>query len=275
MLCLLVGCSQEYMAERMCWYANKLYSQIVNNPKKASEQKIRITIDAFQEILETYPDWKDASQLQFAIAHIYFVTGKYPEARREFKKLQEKYSEQIGMCLQAEVYIGWSYERENNWDKALEYYQRVITDYPVSYPALKLLLYIAEYYEVSGNEDKAKEIYSQAIAHYKRIIRNYPRTQLEMVAWEFILTVYKKQRKYIQVLNALESLVAMHPESNRAAVAMYEIATLYQNVLKKPEEAFRYYKRFIKEYPEHELVKAAKTQMNSLALVIPKLKDLE
>lgn len=71
-LFILSGCSKEYLAERMYWYANKLYAQIIKNPDKTSKYETKMTIGAFQDILRVYPEWETASQLQFNIANIYF-----------------------------------------------------------------------------------------------------------------------------------------------------------------------------------------------------------
>ncbi|MDI6781757.1 MAG: tetratricopeptide repeat protein [bacterium] len=270
-LLLLVGCSKEYMAERMCWYANKLYAQIIKNPDKSSEYEVKMTIGAFQDILRIYPEWDNASQLQFNIANIYFLKKKYPQARKEFKNLQDKYPEQINMCLQAQMSIGRTYEMEKKWDKALVCYQKIITDYPVSYPTLQLLCYIADYYDAYKQDDKAQEAYVQAINHYERLIKDYTGTQVEATAWEFILDIYKKQKQYDKTVETLQRIINAHPESNRAAVALYEMAAMYLDVLKKPEEAFGYYKSFVVKYPEHKLVQSANTKMESIAMSFPQL----
>ncbi|MEK7273831.1 MAG: tetratricopeptide repeat protein [Candidatus Desantisbacteria bacterium] len=271
-LLLLVGCSKEYMAERMCWYANKLYAQIIKNPDKVSKYEVKMTISAFQDILRIYPEWDNASQLQFNIANIYLLKKKYPQARKEFKNLQDKYPEQINMCLQAQIFIGRTYEMEKKWDKALVCYQKVILDYPVSYPALQLLCYVADHYDACKQDDKAQEAYAQAINHYERLINDYTGTQIEATAWEFILDIYKKQKQYDKTLETWQRIIDAHPESNRAAVALYEIAVMYQDVLKKPTEAFGYYKSFVAKYPEHKLVQSANTKMESIAMSFPELK---
>jgi len=270
-LLILSGCSKEYLAERMYWYANKLYAEIIKNPDKASEIKTKMTIGAFQDILRAYPEWDNASQLQFNIANIYFLKKKYPQARKEFRKLQDTYPEQINMCLQSQIAIGRTYEMEKKWNKALACYQKIITDYPVSYPAMQLLRYIGDYYDAYKQDDKAQEAYAQAINHYERLIKDYVGTQVEATAWEFIMDIYKKQKQYDKTLETLQRIIDAHPESNRAAVALYEIATMYSDALKKPEQAFGYYKSFVTKYPEHKLVKSAKTKMESIALSFPML----
>ncbi|MFH1963513.1 MAG: tetratricopeptide repeat protein [bacterium] len=270
-LLLLVGCSKEYMAERMYWYANKLYAQIIKNPDKSSEYEIKMTIGAFRDILRIYPEWDVASQLQFNIANIYFLKKKYPQARKEFRKLQDTYPEQINMCLQSQISVGRTYEMEKKWDMALVCYQKIITDYPVSYSAMQLLRYIGDYYYACKQDDKAQEAYAQAINHYERLIKDYAGTQVEATAWEFILDIYKQQKQYDKTMETLQRLIDAHSESNRAATALYEIATMYLDVLKKPEDAFGYYKKFVTKYPEHKLVKAANTKMESIAMSFPEL----
>ncbi|MEK7813625.1 MAG: tetratricopeptide repeat protein, partial [Candidatus Desantisbacteria bacterium] len=203
--------------------------------------------------------------------NIYFLKKKYPQARKEFKNLQDKYPEQINMCLQAQISIGRTYEMEKKWDKALVCYQRIITDYPVSYPAVQLLRYIADYYDAYKQDNKAQEAYAQAINHYERLIKDYAGTQVEATAWEFILDIYKKQKQYDKTLETWQRMIDAHPESKRAAVALYEIAVMYQDVLKKPEVAFGYYKSFVAKYPEHKLVQSANTKMESIAMSFPEL----
>lgn len=270
-LLILSGCSKEYMAERMYWYANKLYAQLIKNPDKASEYETKMTIGAFKDILRIYPEWETASQLQFNIANIYFLKKKYPQARKEFKKLQNIYPEQINMCLQAQISIGRTYEAEKKWDKALIYYQQIITDYPVSYPAMQLLQYIGDYYDAYRQDDKAQEAYAQAINHYEKLIKNYTGTQVELIAWEFIMDIYKKQKQYDKTIETLQRIIDAHPESNRAAVALYEIAAMYSDALKKPEKAFEYYKSFVTKHPEHKLAKPAKIKMESITMSFPSL----
>ncbi len=66
-------------------------------------------------------------------AKVYFSQGKYEESLREYQKLLEKKPE-IGDRLLFEMAIVYAHplNKEKNYSKALECYQKIITDYPES-----------------------------------------------------------------------------------------------------------------------------------------------
>lgn len=61
-------------------------------------------------------------------------------------------------------------------------------------------------------------------------------------------SIYRKQRKYDQVIMAYDTIIANYPEEIRADNSIFELAELYEKVLDKPEKAKMLYEKLFLEY---------------------------
>ncbi len=117
----------------------------------------------FKDIVEDYPMSKGANLAHFYIGTIYMKQGKFKEAIAELNKFSAS-----DLIMQGRAYclIGDAYMELNNWNDAINYYQKA-----VSYKANKhftpvYLMKLALAYEKANKN-------SEAIAAYDKIITLY------------------------------------------------------------------------------------------------------
>lgn len=271
---LLSGCSQDYLAERLAYQANKLYTQIAQSSTKPDSSRFKEAVAAQKRILRQYPNWSGCAQAQMAIGHLYFLEGKYPQARIELAKVSQNYPHLPDLCLQAKFYYGLSYEYQGDWAQALKIYQHLEEVYPYSYVALQIPIHIAQYYEAHQQITEAGKYYEQAIDKYKGIIRQRMHPQLVVAAEDLLTSVYENQKKPYQLIEILEGVIKREPGSLKAANALYKLAGLYET-LHQPQRALNEYSRFVQQYPEHEFASIARNKIEALKLTLQGAKIVE
>ena len=115
----------------------------------------------YEEALEVVHKAQELNPLPWfsygqAIA-LYLRLGKYEEARAQFKKAMEMNPE----SMYAKYHLARIEYLSGNYDKALEFWQAVLKDYP-EYERTSLLR-IAYIHALSGNKDKAEKILQEQI----------------------------------------------------------------------------------------------------------------
>lgn len=267
---LLTSCTQEYKLERMYYFANKKYRQILQNPSQANPKQIDATIAEFYEIINTDPNWPGIGQIKCTIAHLYFLKKDYNKAREKFREIISEFPFERGLCLQAEFFIGMSYYQENKWEKALPVFEKIIRDYPLTRTTMDLFHFIAEHYEKHKERHLADKVLRDAIAKYEKIINEYPYDRRVVIIIEdFIISTYEKLNDWEGLMNMLQKMATKYHNTERGAQSLYRLAKSYES-RKKIKEAIKFYNQFIKEYPEHKFVSIAKEKISSLELFLPR-----
>lgn len=159
--------------------------------KLALFPSVDTAIEIYQKVVENFPygDLADDAQLRIGIA--YQKKKKYPEAIEAYKKLLKEYKGsplrdeakfRMGVCAYKQS-KGASYDHAAT-DKALEYFNEFLREYPGSKRVDQVQSFISElnsrkarglfqvaaYYDKIGN-DAAAEVY------YLQIIKTYPDSQ--------------------------------------------------------------------------------------------------
>jgi len=266
---LLTGCRQEYRLERMYYYANKDYMEILKNPFQTNKDQIDDVIAEFDRIININPEWDGIGNVRYAIAHLYFLKRDFGKAKAKFKKIISDFPYQIGMCIQAKFFIGVCYEQEGKWDKALATFEKIMKDYPLAQLSIELPHYIAQYYQRHKKYHQAEDILRNAITNYESMISTYPyERKLIIVLEDVILHTYKELDDWDGVINTLQKIAIKYHKTDRGAEALYRLAKTYESK-NKIEKAIELYKQFIKDYPKHKFANIAKTKIPSLQLTLP------
>lgn len=84
----------------------------------------------------------------------------------------------------------------------------------------------------------------------------------------------QREGKYEDAIASYKSLVSSYPKSTYAPQAQFMVGFIYANELKKIDEAKTAYEKFIKDFPEHEMVKDARWEIEHLGQDIQDIEDL-
>jgi tetratricopeptide (TPR) repeat protein len=69
---------------------------------------------------------------------------------------------------------------------------------------------------------------------------------------------------YSFAIRKFQDLIGLYPNDPRAAESMFLCAFIYDTYLQNYDDAGRYYKMFLKKYPNHQLAKDAKISLDNL-----------
>lgn len=225
----------------------------------------------------------ETSLKQWEHAKSIYDSGDYETALREFKKVVEHFptSEE---APEAQFMIGKCYEQQGLLYEACKSYQEVVDNYP-STKRLKEIVEIQEkiadqfYNRASEGQSiavKTKEFFTEtswdkAANIYKMVINNYPYyANADRVQYR-IGECYLKTGKYEIARAEFAKVASNYPDSPLADDAEYQIgicwvkeseATPYNEEI--IANAIKSFRKFVERYPESELIKSAKEELERL-----------
>ena len=84
----------------------------------------------------------------------------------------------------------------------------------------------------------------------------------------------QKEGKYQESINAYQKLISVYPESKFAPQSQFMIGFIYANEFKDLDKAKDAYEKFLEKYPDHEMAKDAKWELDHLGKDINDIEDL-
>jgi outer membrane protein assembly factor BamD (BamD/ComL family) len=85
---------------------------------------------------------------------------------------------------------------------------------------------------------------------------------------------YQEQSNFAAAIDSYHEIVKRFPHSPQAPQCQFMIGYLYANHLKNLDLAKEAYSTFIKDYPEHELVKDAQWELDHLGKDVNEIEEL-
>ena len=85
---------------------------------------------------------------------------------------------------------------------------------------------------------------------------------------------YQEQSNFAAAIGSYQEIVQRYPRSAEAPQCQFMIGYLYANHLKNMEQARQAYQTFIRNYPEHELVKDAQWELDHLGKDVNEIEEL-
>jgi len=129
---------------------------------------------------EPHSNNEAVAKAKYWIGCNYYANREHKQAIDEFESLIKQYPDAWFACAMAQFEIGQVYlYRVYDYQKALEAYNKVITEYPICEVTPQAQRMIAYTYLQSGDHETAK-------TEYEKLIRNYPNNKLETAKayWE-------------------------------------------------------------------------------------------
>lgn len=242
------GAANTYGIERRFWKAKALSQKIVVNADSTPPALFEKSRKRFEEIIKEYPDHHTLiKESNLSIAGLLIYEKKYQEVRNFLNKVREEYPKDKSFGARSQFLLGFSYEREGNWEGALKEYRVLRDRYPESQVGLEIPLYIARH-DLKTDTKKGSESYEAAAGYYHQLIRDNPKTPLQFLAFHYLLGGYEEQKKWDEALKVLQDLVMTYPKMSRNYVLRIDA---YGLRLKQPEKAIAIYESLIQSYPDH------------------------
>jgi len=220
---------------------------------------------------------KDTPKEQLLYAMDFFEAKDYKKALTEFEKII-KYYKHSESASEAQYYIGRCYENLAKPHKAFESYQKVIENYPFTSRVDEIILRQFEIGERLYRGEKMKFLGvglkafpEQIIEIYKKVVSNAPYSSYAPTAQFRIGELYKRLEFYEEARDAFSKIVEDYPDSEVAAEAKFQVALCSSAASSKSGydqrltgKAVEEFEEFAREYPDSELVKKAREEMDQL-----------
>ena len=84
----------------------------------------------------------------------------------------------------------------------------------------------------------------------------------------------QEDSKFPAAIEAYQEIVRLYPKSPQAPQCQFMVGYLYANHMKNMDEAKLAYQTFIRNYPEHELVKDAQWELDHLGKDVNEIEEL-
>jgi tetratricopeptide (TPR) repeat protein len=209
----------------------------------------RDAISLYQDILENDTDSVFVPSVLGKLARIAIATKEYDQAHEFIQQLKKGFPRSPDIQLQAQLLLANSYEDEGEWNRALQEYQFLLTQFPDSPEALNVLVYLPSYCAKMNQPELEETWAGKAEERLKEVTREYAGRSFGLMGAAHLASFYVMQKRFGDALEQLQQLRTQYPKSAQATDALLKIGQLYQNELKEPQKALETYKEFVKLYP--------------------------
>jgi TolA-binding protein len=209
-------------------------------------------IDQYNAYMKKYPEDEKSNEVQELLQMAYYKQGK---KEGDMKGLvtafpQSKFTADIYWELGAEAY------NRKDYDRALDYFERLILDFPNSSQAMQAFYYKADSNFLKGN-------YTAAVNTFKNFIANYPQDALSMDSRFKLAVSYFSLKDYGQAGIAFNDFQEAHPSDPKARDAALNIPVCYTKA-NRPFQAIDAYNAFLRRYPNDEKTSYVQMQIGQL-----------
>jgi len=245
----LAGCSQEYMAEREFYKAQKVLESIkLTEGDKALDK----AIDAFSQIVEKYPSSRKALESLNLIANMRIRQKQFDKAREALKTVIQNFSSGQEEVVDARYRMARIYEQEGNWDAAEKMYWDLIQYHPMHRRGLYTPIHLLNRYKRIKDEKAFQATYVRVLDHFESLMKQIGPIESLATVKNYLGTVYMLNDEWRRAIDEWRSIVEQFPQSPFAPLALLsagELAWKRQNY----GDAEKYYYEFFDKYATHRL----------------------
>ncbi|MDD5565774.1 MAG: tetratricopeptide repeat protein [Candidatus Omnitrophica bacterium] len=265
-LIFITGCADDqYAIERRYWFLKKQAEKIFNNPEASPPRELETIVANHYSFIKKYPNNVLSLRANFDIASLYAVKKEFEKARAHLNSMRAQYSANLSINADITTAIGSTYEIEEKWPQALEQYNKVIKEYPLTPTGFSIPVYIAKYYERTYQPDRAIATYHQAIGHYKGLIDKHPGTPVALNAGLMIADCYGSLADWSNAAKTLEGILKDYKDKVNLDALMMNTALLYLGQLKDEFRAKELLHTLVNDYPKSRYSGTAKAILKKLS----------
>lgn len=265
----LLDLKGDYVVEQMIWRANKKLADASQTPEAIPGKVYEQIADQYRKVIKNFPNSKLTPLSHILLGRVYLTKKDYDVARQKFQEAIKKYPKNLDVCAEGLAQIGSSYEQQGQWPKALESYERIKKQCPLTEIGLNVPIYIARYYELKKDSVDARKAYDDAVVYYTRLANEHPGTGIEFRCLGLLANCYMAQKRWSDVIAVMGESLSKYPNPATAVPLVKAMNTIAVVQLKNGDAVTEIYKNFIEKYPKHPLNKTLEGMIKAFA----KLKD--
>ncbi len=206
----------------------------------------------YTDFLNRYPDDPQVPQVLQLLQTCYYRAQKTPD---EIEKLTQN---QAKSPILADIYWeeGAKHYNGKDYDKAREYFQKILFEFPSSSLAPQAAFYRAESLYL-------QEKFAEAVPAYENFVRYYPEDPQKSLALFHLAVSLFNQKDYEKSAKAFQDFAEGFPDDPLAKTARLNVALCHAKA-QDVEKAVAAYQNYIDRYPDSEDVGATYLQMGQL-----------
>jgi soluble lytic murein transglycosylase len=166
--------------------------------------------------------------------------GNYSNAITVLKSLTNKAQDPYTKT-QNQYFIATCYRKQNDWEKAISFYQLVAKEKSSRFADISLFRMAKHHQEIKD--------YKSAIAEYSEILNDHPNSICAIESLYQLAECYYNSKLYDNAIENYNKFTEKYPETSRSRLAEYRVGYVYQESQKFPE-AYSQYQKVIRKYTE-------------------------
>ncbi len=216
---------------------------------------------AIDSLIADFNDHPDLPEVVFVVGEQYYNDGfrrenegratgtenHFIKAITVWERIITELPPNATYTLRAYIYAAACYRRLGKYEKAIEYYQKVVDSWPEHEYADYAQYFIGEYYEKSGNDDgplsqeQANLLAEQA---YKAVHEKYPGSTTAPIALLRLGRLHFRAAQWAEAASYFEQFLDAYPDHENVPRALYRLGSVYEK-LGQVELAIQAYERFM------------------------------
>lgn len=262
-LLLLVGCSQNYQAERESWKAEQLLSGVTKTMVQEHPEVLDPSIAAFKKVYEQFPGTGKAVESLFVISNLYLRQKKFEDAIHTLEKVIQNYSDARDRAPEARYGMAGIYEATGQWEKAEKLFWETAEYHPYHQKGLYAPVHIVLHYKKLKDIDGMALAYQKAVDFYQKMIKQTGPIQAGGSLKNYLALTQLANGNWREARDTWDALPGEFPDSPFAPMALLASGELSWKK-KEAEAAAVSYETYLKNYPKHPLVRRTMVQLGMI-----------
>ncbi|MCD6417198.1 tetratricopeptide repeat protein [bacterium] len=129
-------------------------------------------MDSLRAIISSYPKSPQAKIAQYLMGHMYYAFGQLDSAMSAYHDYLVMENPDSDLAAASLMGMAACFEEKSQYDRAIDFYYKVVKDYPSYFRADEAFASMARCYDVKGDVKKAEEL-------YKQFLKKYPKSPLK------------------------------------------------------------------------------------------------
>ncbi len=202
----------------------------------------------FRRVIDSSLDSLSQAEAQMKIGMIYLQRKDYSRAKSELAKVNRFYPKAVSFVATSQYLIAQIYEKDGEWERALNEYNWLMVNNPLSPEGLESPLRIISHYQ-RENPALVKESVEKALSHYDELLAQYEDKSFANRIETSKARLYILQKDWDKAINSLEKIAEKYPGTEAGLNALLNLWKLYKQELKDETKSRQILARINSEYP--------------------------
>ncbi len=246
----------------------KLNEQVIQAQERMSSIR-QDTIRKMEELLATQPYYENKAEIYFRLAEAYWQENHYQYlvARKNWMKALDAFDE--GVVKEKPV------EPSEDYSVSLEYYRRVLREFPDYVRIDEVLYYLGRGALEAGRSSKDVQLQREGVKHFTNLVQNYPDSEHIPQALLHLGEYYFETHSLYYAKVNYEKIINNYPDAGMYNYALYKLAWVYYNLteFRKGIETFHAVVDAIKHEADTGKVEFREQALNDLVLSYVEIDD--